>query len=246
VETDWIAAGAGAWAAVGAADVVDDGVCSNAAPAGMPPEGGGTGANKLFPDLEVVDAAGFVILAGATLGAAVIAGFSAGVVDEGMVVTVAGWLVGSCTVAPEGVTITGGGAVGGAVTAVGWVGFSGITGAAACGFSAGGATGGAVTASGWAGFSGIAGAVVACGFSAGGAIKGAVAIGAGWAGFSGIAGAAAACGFSVGGAVGDTVVTGAGWAGFFGIFGAGVCAFVGAGCVSNSRSFSSSAARAAA
>ena len=86
--------GAGVGMAVGAADVADAGVSPNTAPAGRLPEGGGTGANKLFHDLELVDAAVIV---------------GAGGVVEGMVIAAAGGLVGSGTVAPEGVTTTGGG-----------------------------------------------------------------------------------------------------------------------------------------
>jgi hypothetical protein len=50
---------------------------SKAAPAGMPPDGGGTGPNKLLSEREVVDGA-------------VIGGFFLGGGDEGIVVTVAG------------------------------------------------------------------------------------------------------------------------------------------------------------
>jgi hypothetical protein len=72
-------------------DVVDDGVFSSkAAPAGMPPEGGGTGRNKLLSERESVGVAGSLVWAGATLGAAVIGGFSIGGGVEGMVVAAAG------------------------------------------------------------------------------------------------------------------------------------------------------------
>ena len=42
--------------------MVDDGVLSSGiAPAGVPPEGGGTGPNKLFPELEPDNVAGAVV-----------------------------------------------------------------------------------------------------------------------------------------------------------------------------------------
>lgn len=86
---DGRAAGAGVGRAVGAADVVAGGVLSgNMAPVGILPEGGGTGPNKLFPELEAEDFAGTVLCAGTAA---------------------AGGLVGGCLVAPEGVTATGGG-----------------------------------------------------------------------------------------------------------------------------------------
>ena len=75
---------------------------SGIASAGVLPEGGGTGPNKLFPELEADDVAGLVVGAGATRGAGVIAG-----------TVVAGGLAGCCTVAPDGVTATGGGWAGG-------------------------------------------------------------------------------------------------------------------------------------
>jgi hypothetical protein len=41
---------------------VDDGVLSSGiTPAGVLPEGGGTGPNKLFPELEADDVAGLVV-----------------------------------------------------------------------------------------------------------------------------------------------------------------------------------------
>ena len=205
VGTDWTAVGAGAGMAVGAAgatdaagvtdaaEVVAAGVSPSVVPAGRLPEGGGTGAKKLFPELAVVGAAGSVGWAGASAGEASMVGAGGGVAG---------------TAAPEGVTTTG----------VGW-----------------GCAGTALAA---AGFASVAGGLCIVGAAVGAAA-------AGWAGAAGMAGAAPG-GFWIGGGVGETAAAGAGWAGCSGILGAGVCAFVGADGVSNSRSFSSSAARAAA
>jgi hypothetical protein len=94
--------------------------------------------------------AGFVILAGATLGAVVIAGFSAGGGVENIVtVAVDGGLVGSCTIVLE--RVAGGGvAAGTLIAAAGCAGCVGITEVATGGFSAGGgiAAGTFVTAAG--------------------------------------------------------------------------------------------------
>jgi hypothetical protein len=96
VGTGRATAGAEVWAAVEVV-VIDAGVLSSrTAPDVMLPEGGGTGPNKLFPELE---AAGGGVAAGGVVD---------GMVDAG------GGLVG--VVAPEGVTATadGGGDTGGA------------------------------------------------------------------------------------------------------------------------------------
>lgn len=114
---------------------IDEGIfCPNAAPAGTLPDGGGTGANKLFP--------GF-----AAIGAGVIVGI------EDMVV--AGGLLDPGAVAPDGVTITGGGLV---CCAFNWLIFACSAASAAvcsalvaCKFSAGVEVGDAVAAAGCCG-----------------------------------------------------------------------------------------------
>lgn len=119
VGTGWTTAVAGVCAAVGVVAVDGGRLPSGAVPDVILPEGGGTGAKKLLPELEVVDPA---VVAG---------GGGAGMVAAG------GGFVGSCAVAPEGVTAT---AVGGAAdtggAATGWTGCEGVAGA---GVAAGGA-----------------------------------------------------------------------------------------------------------
>jgi hypothetical protein len=119
VGTGWATAGDGVCAAVGVVAVDGGRLSSGAVPDVILPEGGGTGAKKLLPELEVVDPA---VVAG---------GGGAGMVAAG------GGFVGSCAVAPDGVTVT---AVGGAAdtggAATGWTGCEGVAGA---GVAAGGA-----------------------------------------------------------------------------------------------------------
>lgn len=75
--------------AAGAADVVAGGALpSNMASVGILPEGGGTGPNKLFPELEADDSAGPVVCAG-TAAAGTFVTFVVGAVAAGA----AAWFV---------------------------------------------------------------------------------------------------------------------------------------------------------
>ena len=107
-------------AEVGAADVAAGGVLSSdTAPVGMPPDGGGTGPNKLFPEREADDFAGTAAAGGLAGGWA--AGAFITFVLRAVAAGADAWLV----------SIAGGFAAGGGVATAGWAGCAGVAGTGA-------------------------------------------------------------------------------------------------------------------